>query len=262
MISASFILLTNDDGVAAPGLSALEAKLSRSSIPHAVSAPLHERSGCGHSITLNDPLRVRSHGENRFAVSGTPTDAVTLYFDVPLGPRPDLVISGINLGANLARDLTYSGTVCAAVEGVYHGVTAVAVSLFLGGFFDVTERQFERAASLLVEGVIPFIERPFEGRSLYETPRLFNVNIPLAALEKESPEIRWTSLGRRNYGGQIEQRTDPRGRPYYWIGGDQHGFADIPGSDCNAVREGAVSVTPLSLAFTDEETLTFVRSIR
>jgi len=259
MISASFILLTNDDGVSAPGMAAIEAAVSRHGLAHAVSAPLHERSGCGHSITLHDPLRVRERGERRFAVTGTPTDAVTLYLDAPLGPRPDLVISGINLGANLARDLTYSGTVCAAIEGFYHGITSIAVSLYLGGAPEVTREQFDRAAALFVERVVPFIEGPFGGRDIYETPRLFNVNIPLDALSREHPDIRWTKLGRRNYGGQIERRTDPRGRPYYWIGGDQHGFADIPGSDCNAIRDGAISVTPLSVSFTDENTLAIIK---
>jgi len=250
-----FILLTNDDGIAAIGLAFLEKALNTHGISTAVAAPLHEKSGCGHSITLHEPLRVYQKGDRSFAVTGTPADAVILYLDAPLGPHPRLIISGINLGANLARDLTYSGTVCAAIEGFYHGITSIAVSLYLSEATSVTLAQFEQAGTLFVEEILPFIKRPFDPEEFYEKPRLFNVNIPLAALGRRDPEIRWTRLGLRLYGGQIERRTDPRGHPYYWIGGDQHGFADIPGSDCNTVRDGAISVTPLSVSFTDEQTL-------
>jgi 5'-nucleotidase len=259
MISSRFILITNDDGIHAPGIAALENRLSAAGTPHAVAAPLHEKSGCGHSITLHDPLRARKLADHRFAVHGTPADAVILYFDAPLHEKPDLVISGINLGGNLAHDLTYSGTVCAAIEGFYHGVTSIAVSLYFAGKSDYDRKHFDTAAELFVGKILPHMEAACGGRDLYETPRLFNVNIPVAALGRKRPVIRWTSLGKRNYGGQIIKREDPRGRPYYWIGGDQLGFEDIPGSDCNAMRDGEVSITPLTMHFTDEKTLNRLR---
>ncbi|HOW51726.1 MAG TPA: 5'/3'-nucleotidase SurE [bacterium] len=262
MISSRFILITNDDGIHATGITALENRLSAEGVSHAVAAPLHEKSGCGHSITLHDPLRARKLADHRFAVHGTPADAVILYFDAPLHQKPDLVISGINLGGNLAHDLTYSGTVCAAIEGFYHGVTSIAVSLYFGKGSQATcapDPYFKAAADLFVGKILPFMEAACGGRDLYETPRLFNVNIPVSAFKKKRPVIRWTSLGKRNYGGQIIKREDPRGRPYYWIGGDQLGFEDIPGSDCNAMRDGEVSITPLTTHFTDEKTLNRLR---
>ncbi|HNT28471.1 MAG TPA: 5'/3'-nucleotidase SurE [bacterium] len=252
------ILLTNDDGIGAPGIATLENRLAAASLSHAVSAPLHERSGCGHSITLHDPLRVRMLGEGRFAVNGTPADAVTLYLDAPLGPRPKLIVSGINLGGNLARDLFYSGTFAAAAEGFFHGVTSIAVSLYFGGPSAYAPSHFDIAADLFVRGILPFIEGAL-GDEMYRSPRLLNVNIPVTALDGRTPDLRWTSLGSRDYGGQIVAGHDPRGRPYYWIGGDQQGFADLPGSDCNAMRDGAVSITPISLSLTDEQTLNRLR---
>lgn len=253
------ILLTNDDGFGAPGIAALERRLAAASTPHAVSAPLHEKSGCGHAITLHEPLRVRRHGDGRFAVNGTPADAVTLYLDAPLGPRPRLIVSGINLGGNLARDLLYSGTVAAAVEGFYHGVTSIAVSLYFGGpsAYDLTH--FDAAADLFIGEILPFIEHGLGGAALYATPHILNVNIPVTALNGNRPELRWTHLGERDYGGQIVAGTDPRGKPYYWIGGDQSVFADLPGSDCNAMRDGEVSITPLSVSLTDGQTLNRLR---
>ena len=192
-------------------------------------------------------------------MNGTPADAVTLYLDAPLGPRPKLVVSGINLGGNLARDLLYSGTVAAAIEGFYHGVTSIAVSLYFGGPAAYAPAHFDTAASLFIDEILPLIERGFGGEMLYATPRILNVNIPVTALDGGRPDLRWTHLGERDYGGQIIAGTDPRGKPYYWIGGDQSAFADLPGSDCNAMRDGAVSITPLSVSFTDEQTLNRLR---
>jgi len=227
------ILISNDDGIHAPGIQALAAAASAMG-DVTVVAPDRERSGAGHAISLYHPLRLTPHGEGRWAVDGTPTDAVYvgIHHVFRDGP-PDLMLSGVNRGANLANDVTYSGTVSAAFEACLFGIPAVAISLTGGKPWD-----FEHAASVGVE-----VGRQVLAEGL---PRgtLLNVNVPPGA----PTDYRVTRLGRRSYGQAVDERRDPRGGRYYWIGGTEQDHDDIPGSDCNAVfDEGLISITPLHL---------------
>ncbi len=249
------VFLTNDDGVYAVGLSALEYALNRDRFSVFTVAPLYEKSGASHSITLEKPLRVKKLSESKYAVDGTPVDSVFVGINELVPERPAIAFSGINKGANIGNDLAYSGTVAAAIEAFNNGITSVAVSLFISDYFNFDDVCFEKCAELFVSKILPEIENKTE--ELYAKPFLFNVNIPQSALEKDSVLIKWTFPGKRNYGGEVIKRVDPRGKEYFWIGGDQYSFADIPGSDCNAVLEGAVSISPLKLSYFDEERTNF-----
>jgi 5'-nucleotidase len=231
-------LLTNDDGIRASGLAALERALDGLGTVHVV-APDRERSGAGHSLTLHQPLRAARIDATHHAVSGTPTDAVLLAIETLLPERPDFVISGINHGPNMGEDVTYSGTVAAAMEATILGIPAIAVSLA-----GRDEFQFEALQPLvrrLVESLLPFKL----GRN-----RLLNVNIPNRRPE-EIRGVRVTRLGSRHYPDSVVPQTDPRGRPYYWIGGGGPEWAHDERSDASAITEGYVSVTPLLIDMTD-----------
>ncbi len=240
------LFLTNDDGYDALGLQAVARELRRQGRPFFVSAPMAEQSGVGHAITLHRPLRLRQI-QGGIALDGTPTDAVYVGL-AHLHSSPTLLISGINNGANLGNDLIYSGTIAAAHEGCLSGIPSIAVSLYNERLLNDTEQRmvFEKAAALLFSAVIPFIEKREAGHS---GTFFYNVNIPAAGFDNGTPRIRMATLGKRLYGGSIVKRVDPRGKEYVWIGGDQSGFADIPGSDCNLIREGFVTVTPLAPDF-------------
>lgn len=235
------MFLTNDDGFDAIGLQVLSTFLSSRQIPFFISAPQREQSGASHAITLNRPLRIKRITDG-IAVDGTPTDAV--FIGMSESKTPNMLISGINRGGNLGNDLIYSGTVAAAHEGFSFGISSLAVSLYSEGRFPEDEEMwFKRAARLLFEEIIPFVEEREKG---LKTPFLYNINIPLAALEDGAiAEIRYATLGKRLYGGGIDKRRDPRGGEYIWIGGNQMSFADIPGSDCNFIQEGIVTITAL-----------------
>lgn len=237
--SRPLILVSNDDGVGAKGLARLVASLKRVGRVVAV-APDQERSAASHSITLHRPLRVDAVARDTYAVDGTPTDCIMLALHEILRERPSLVVSGINHGANLGDDIHYSGTVSGAFEGGIMGIPSMAVSLVGGG-----ERSLERAADVAAEVARRVLE---EG---LPPGVILNVNVP----EGEVKGIVLTRQGKRNYGGVIVEKVDPRGRKYYWIGGDETGFEDIAGSDCNAVRDGYVSITPLRVNLTDTASL-------
>jgi 5'-nucleotidase len=231
---AGVILVTNDDGIAAPGLAALAAGLEELGEVYVV-APEREQSAVGHALTLHRPLRVEQLGERRFAVNGTPSDCVNLGILGLLPERPVLVASGINHGSNLGDDVTYSGTVSAAMEGTLLGVPAMAVSQADpdGASFEEAARIARViAARLLVEGLAP--------------QTLINVNVP-----REAPKgIRMTRLGHRVYSEKAVRETDPRGRPYYWIGAGPPVWDEDEGSDIAAVHDGFAAVTPLHLDLT------------
>jgi 5'-nucleotidase len=233
-VSRPLILVTNDDGIQAPGLHALADALEEMA-QVIVVAPERERSAVSHSISLHKPLRLKEVSPGRFACSGSPADCVYIALHHVLPGPPDLVASGINAGYNLGDDVTYSGTVGAAMEALLMGSPAVAFSADrkedFGQAAQVAARVCERA---LAQGV--------------PDQTLINVNFPVGV----GPASRWalTQLGRRNYGRQVTRSVDPRGKPYYWIGGSALGFEDIPGSDCNAVRDGQVSLTPVHLKLT------------
>jgi 5'-nucleotidase len=237
------ILVSNDDGAEAPGLRALaEALLPLGEV--IVCAPDREQSATSHSISLHRPLRLEAltpwgpNGEiRRWSVDGTPTDAVYIGVNHVLRAEPPvLVASGINRGANLAHDVLYSGTVSAAMEAVVLGVPAFAVSLVGRGPPDYSHAAaFSRALAgqMLQRGLAP--------------GTLLNVNVPPG----EPLGAAVTRMGRRSYAAAVVQKMDPRGRAYYWIGGDEQAHQDVPGSDCNAVFDGRlISVTPLQLDLT------------
>lgn len=231
---AGIILVTNDDGVHAPGLAALATALEPLGEVHVV-APDREQSAVGHALTLHRPLRVEQIGERRFAVNGTPSDCVNLAVLGFLPERPVLVVSGINHGSNLGDDVTYSGTVSAAMEGTLLGVPSMAVSQAEpeGGTFDAAgEVALAVATRLLVEGL--------------PQQTLLNVNVPPG----KPQGIRLTRLGHRVYSAKTIKEVDPRGKPYYWIGMGAPAWSEDEGTDIAAVQAGWAAVTPLHLDLT------------
>jgi 5'-nucleotidase len=235
------ILVTNDDGIHAPGIELLARAASRFGDVWVV-APDTERSGVSHAITLFRPLRLRNAGDQRFACDGTPTDCVYLALH-QLGLRPDLLLSGVNPGPNLAHDVLYSGTVAGALEGAHWKVPSVALSHCassedaLAGLEDVLPD--------VLEAVVPMAR---------QTPHALNVNLPSIANGRYRG-IRVARLGQRYYSNEVHERHDPRGRHYFWIGGADVHMPDIVGSDCNAIRDGYVSVTPLNDDMTRDSAL-------
>ena len=237
------IVLTNDDGVEAPGIKALHKALARSH-EVVVVAPEVEQSACAHGISLHRPLRLRRLRTGWFAVDGTPVDCVNLaVFEVCGRRRPDLVVSGINLGPNLGTDVLYSGTVAGAVEGAIVGLGAVAFSLVPRDF---ARPRFEAAARFAASLVRSLAKHPLPADTC------LNVNIPDAVKGPPFP-ARVTVLGTRRYGKVVRRATDPRGRPYYWIGGDPAEKRPSARCDSVAVGEGVISVTPIKLDLTAPE---------
>ena len=248
------ILLTNDDGIDAPGFAVLERLAAALSDDVWIVAPAEEQSGAGHSLTLSRPVRLRRLGERRFAVAGTPTDAVMLGLaQVMKDSRPDLILSGVNRGANLAEDVTYSGTVSAAMEGALAGVRSIALSQAYSreGMGDTVP--FAAAEAWAGRVLKPLLDQPFAPRTLV------NVNFPALAPDAVRG-IRVCRQGFHDYGRlRIVERTDPRGYPYYWFG--LAPTAPSPGhvTDLEAVADGYISVTPLALDLTDESGLGALR---
>ena len=235
------ILVSNDDGHQSDGLRALATAMEELGEVFVV-APEAEQSASSHAISIHRPLRLRKVRERFYAVDGTPTDCSWLgIHHVMRDSRPNLMVSGINHGPNLADDVTYSGTIAAAMEASIIGVPAIAFSLAGWGVFDFAPAaRFARAlaAAALANPLPPNL--------------LLNVNVP-PGVEPDGYMV--TRLGKHSYGSEVVEKKDPRGRSYFWIGGNEYQHEDIPGSDCNAVlREKRVSVTPLMLDLTDEKT--------
>lgn len=239
------ILLSNDDGVLAAGLQTLARSLEGLG-EVVVVAPEREQSACSRSLTLERPLRIRRVAERVYSVDGTPTDCVLLAVrGIPgvLKFQPDLIVSGINHGPNLGDDVTYSGTVAAAAEGCLMGIPSLAVSLVSWDPLD-----FEPAA-LVVRALLERIRvDPLPAGTL------LNVNIPDLPYA-DLRGFRITRLGRRIYPDVIVQQLDPRGKPYYWIGGEKPTWDKEEGVDFVAVEEGYVSVTPMHLDLTNHRML-------
>jgi len=234
------LLLTNDDGIYAEGIAVLRAALMEVG-EVTVVAPERPRSASGHAITLHKPLRADlvplPMGGEGYASNGTPSDCVVLGLHA-LMSHCDLVISGINLGPNLGEDLTYSGTVSAAMEGTICGKPAIAASLAVHEHPDYgpTARFITRLAQhVLQHGLPPDV--------------LLNVNVPNLP-EDALTGVAITHQGKRRYSGRVEHRVDPRGRPYYWLGGETVLDSDGAGSDGEAILAGKISVTPLHLNLT------------
>ena len=239
------VLLSNDDGVHAAGLQALAEAFAGDEVW--VVAPDREQSASSHAISLHRPLRIVEVAPRWYAVDGTPTDAVYMGLNRVLkAARPDVVVSGVNHGPNLGNDVLYSGTVAAAMEGALLGVHAVAVSLA-----GPPPHDFRSAAAFAARLARTIVAR---GPA---APMLLNVNVPPGPVKG----YRFTRLGRRNYGNAVVEHVDPRGRPYYWIGGDPARHDDLPASDCNAVLdEGLAAVTPLHLDLSHDALLRQLRS--
>ena len=240
------ILITNDDGIHAPGLQVLEEIAARFSDDVWVCAPAEEQSGMGHALTLSAPVRLRRHGERRFSVTGTPTDAVNLALRKVLPSLPDVILSGVNRGANLGDDVTYSGTVSAAIEGALAGVRAIALSqvLTMEGRADDGDDPFATSRVWGERVLAPLLDTPLPPRTLV------NVNFPPGRPDAVQG-IRATRQGFHDYArGSVVEGRDPRGRPYYWFGLEPIEHTPDHGSDLEAIADGWVSVTPLHLDLT------------
>ncbi len=240
--------MTNDDGVHAAGIKALQeavAPLGRV----VVIAPEQDKSAVSHALTMNRPLRVVEIAEDVYAVNGTPTDCVCLGLNKILSSKPDLLVSGINPGPNLGDDISYSGTVSAAIEGTMYGVASLAFSLAGESYsFD-----FSRAvnvawklASMALQFSLP-------------ASTLLNINIPVLSEGKVLPGIRFTRQGRRLYKNSIKEIKDPWGNEHYWIGGGIVQSCGGNDTDQQAIEEGFVSVTPIQLDLTNHAGVSFLR---
>ncbi len=232
------MLVTNDDGVRSPGIKALALGLN-SLARVVVVAPDRNRSAVGHAVTLERPLRAEEIKQDVFAVDGTPTDCVHLGIHGLINMRPDLVVSGVNRGCNVGDDITYSGTVSAALEAALMGLPSFAVSLDSGEFEAAALQQVCQFSCRLAQRILQ--------QGLPEGTFL-NVNAP----SRESLGVQLTRQGQRRYGGTVVCNEDPRGRKYYWIGGSEVAFEDCPGTDSHALKHGYISVTPLKTNFTHE----------
>jgi 5'-nucleotidase len=243
------ILLTNDDGIHAPGLQVLEEIAREFSDDIWVCAPSEEQSGAGHSLTLTRPVRLRKHDERHWSVTGTPTDAVTLGLRQVMDVAPDVILSGVNRGANLADDVTYSGTVSAAIEGALAGIRAIALSQVYAseGMGDAVP--FDAARAWGAKVLAPLLDVPLPRRTLV------NVNFPALAADAVKG-IRVVRQGFHDYSrGTVVEGRDPRGYRYYWFGLEAIEHTLDHGTDLEAIRDGYISVTPLQLDLTHHASL-------
>jgi 5'-nucleotidase len=241
------ILVTNDDGVHSPGIIALYRAMKELGEAYIV-APDRERSAAGHSLTMHRPLRAEEIRERVFSLNGTPTDCVTIGINKLLPEKPALVVSGINRGANLGDDITYSGTVSAAVEGTIFGIPSLAFSLIAGRHY-----HFETASACALK-----IAAYALGHSLpYDT--LLNVNIPNVPRE-DIMGVKFTRQGKRVYDGSIQETFDPWGQKHYWIGGGQPYWERGEDMDIEAVQANYISVTPIHLDLTNYNALSYFKS--
>lgn len=243
---SSYILVTNDDGVHAPGIKALHdavRHLGRA----VIVAPERDKSAVSHALTMNRPLHVRQLGEDAYTLDGTPTDCVTLGMNKILPKMPDLLVSGINPGPNLGDDISYSGTVSAAIEGTMYGIPSLAFSLAGEAPFD-----FETAAGVAWKLASMAMQFGLPANTL------LNINIPQRPAG-EIRGIRFTRQGRRIYKNAIQETYDPWGRKHYWIGGGTVQWTGGDDTDEQALQEGYISVTPIQLDLTNHEGRDYLR---
>ena len=243
------ILLTNDDGIHAPGLVVLEAIARALSDDLWIVAPAEEQSGAGHSLTLNRPVRLRRYDDRRWSVSGTPTDAVMMALRKIMPAPPDLILSGVNRGANLGDDVTYSGTVAAALEGALAGIRSVALSQVYSHESIGDAVSFDAAAQWGAQVIRPLLDTAFAPRTL------ININFP----PLPGGDVRGIAVVRQGFHdyarGTLVEGTDPRGYPYFWFG--LHGMEQTPAhdTDLEAIAAGMIAVTPLHVDLTHEASL-------
>ncbi|MGE0718191.1 MAG: 5'/3'-nucleotidase SurE [Alphaproteobacteria bacterium] len=245
-LSTARILVSNDDGINAPGIKVLE-KVARSLSKDVWTvAPEEEHSGAGHSLTLRYPLRIRQVSRRRYAVDGTPTDAVLLGVRVLLKTkRPTLVLSGVNRGANLGEDVTYSGTVAAAMEGTQLGIPSIALSQAVRPGHPIYWGATEQHAADVIRKVCAVG---------WPKNTLINLNFPPVPPASVAG-VQVTAQGRHKIGGALQEGKDPRGNAYYWIATTRDEDDGVEGTDLAAVRAGFISVTPLYLDLTHRPTL-------
>jgi 5'-nucleotidase len=244
-------MLSNDDGIEAPGLHALEDLFGpRASV--VVVAPHSEQSAKSHALTMWEPLRAHRRGPHRYAVTGTPADCAYIGLHKLCDPRPDVVISGVNRGSNIGDDVHYSGTVAAAMEAALIGVPALAVSL--GLLRDVADRQhhWATAAAIALDVVQRMLADPLDKHCF------LNLNVPDLPLE-EVRGIKICRMGRQSYHPLVDEKRDPRGKPYYWIGGDHKGWSEDEESDGCWFGRGYATLTPLQPDLTAERQLDRLR---
>lgn len=244
------ILLTNDDGIHAHGLKVLEALARTLSDDITIVAPIAEQSGKGRSLTLTEPVRLRNFGERRWAVTGTPTDAVMVALaEVMKEAKPDLILSGVNRGANLGEDVSYSGTVAAAMEGALAGVRSIALSQRYAVSAPGERVSFAAAEQWGERTLRPLVAMPWAPRTLV------NINFPPVPAANVTG-IRVVAQGLRDYGRlRLDKRTDPRGFDYFWLGLGRVPFSPVADTDLEAIEAGYVTVTPLHLDLTHRESL-------
>lgn len=240
------ILVTNDDGVHAEGIRAL-AEALRPLGDVTIVAPIQEASAIGHALTLRRPLRIETIGPRVFAIDGTPTDCVNIALTHVLGEKPDLIVSGINKGWNLGDDVTYSGTVSGALEGALLSIPSIAVSAERTGDdaeFGPSARAAARVAAIVLERGMPKFT-------------LLNINVPAGP----NRGFRVTVQAKRNHVTSVDERMDPRQRPYYWIEEGLNQWEPHDRSDYQAVRDGYISITPLQPDMTAYDALGYVEAL-
>jgi 5'-nucleotidase len=236
-------LISNDDGVHSEGIIVLYRELEKIA-DVIVVAPDRERSAAAHSLTLHHPLRVEKISKAFYAVDGTPTDSVILGVSEILKKKPDIVVSGINRGENLGDDITYSGTVAAAIEGTLLGIPSFAISAVSNSnnfYFTTASHYAVKIINSIIKHGLP-------------EDTLLNVNVPALPLNKIKG-IKITRQGKRVYDNTIIKKKDPRGKDYYWMGGEEIGFEKEPGTDFEAIENGFVSVTPVKLDLTNHDVI-------
>jgi 5'-nucleotidase len=251
-LSGARILVSNDDGIDSPGIKLLERVAKSLSDDVWVVAPASEQSAVAHSLTVRRPLRLRKLSRRRYSVDGTPTDSVLLGVRRLLkDKKPVLLLSGINRGANLGEDVTYSGTVAAAMEGTLLGIPSIAFSQQTNGDAPVKWSTAEQWAGPLIRKL-----------AAAGWPRnvLINVNFP-DLLHDKVAGVTVAKQGKRKIGDELVERVDPRGEPYYWIGGQRLEDRGLAGTDLEAVYRGHVVVTPLCVDFTHHSTLDRLRAL-
>jgi 5'-nucleotidase len=244
----SLILLTNDDGINAPGLAALAGRISSIADCYTV-APDRERSASGHSLTIHKPLRVTELAPQKYSLNGTPTDCVAIGVSKILPCKPDLIISGINNGPNLGDDITYSGTVSAAMEGTILSIPSIAVSINVANgavpIFETAAMVAEEVARMVLREHLPF-------------DTLLNVNVPNLPHEQING-TRLTRQGKRVYDSAIQDSYSPWGEKYYWIGGGTPYWEHDVDTDMCAVMDGFVSITPLHMDLTNYKAMEMIK---
>jgi len=237
------IMLTNDDGIDAPGINILKKALEDDGHEIIVIAPSREQSATSHSITLHEPLRIIKHSKNSYAISGSPADCVILASKVILQEPVDLMISGINGGQNMGEDILYSGTVAAALEAMFTGYRSIALSIS-----SYSNQKFNTAAHFMKK----FIKE--ELHELIGSNEVFNINVPNLEID-DIKGIKVTRTGNRHYQDFVKEQKDPRGKSFYWIGGAEPLWQNVEGTDFKALYEGYISITPLSPNFTVDSSL-------